>query len=104
MDAFVAPRTDTEALLANLWSDVLRVEMIGIYDNFFDLGGHSLLATQVMSRIRETFNVNMPLRYFLRNPRLPVWQSFCEMQVARIKRSCRKSDDCRAVSSTGFSL
>jgi amino acid adenylation domain-containing protein len=66
--AFVAPRTDTEALLANLWSDVLRVEMIGINDNFFDLGGHSLLATQVMSRIRETFNVNMPLRYFFERP------------------------------------
>jgi amino acid adenylation domain-containing protein len=65
---FVAPRTDTEALLANLWSDVLRVETIGVYDNFFDLGGHSLLATQVMSRIRETFNVNMPLRYFFERP------------------------------------
>jgi amino acid adenylation domain-containing protein len=66
--AFVPPRTDTEALLVNLWSDVLRVEVIGINDNFFDLGGHSLLATQVMSRIRETFNVNMPLRYFFERP------------------------------------
>jgi amino acid adenylation domain-containing protein len=66
--AFVAPSTDTEALLANLWSDVLRVEIIGINDNFFDLGGHSLLATQVMSRIREKFNVNMPLRYFFERP------------------------------------
>lgn len=65
---FVAPRTDVEVRLANLWSDVLRVEMIGVYDNFFDLGGHSLLATQVMSRIRETFNVNLPLRYFFERP------------------------------------
>ncbi|MCU1267660.1 MAG: amino acid adenylation protein [Acidobacteria bacterium] len=66
--AFVAPRTDTETRLANLWRAVLRVEVIGINDNFFDLGGHSLLATQVMSRIRETFNVSMPLRYFFERP------------------------------------
>jgi acyl carrier protein len=65
---FVAPRTDTESRLARLWSDVLKVEVIGIYDNFFDLGGHSLLATQVMARIRETFNVNLPLRYFFEQP------------------------------------
>ena len=65
---FVAPRTDTESLLANLWSDVLRVDSIGVHDNFFDLGGHSLLATQVMSRIRETFKVNLPLRYFFERP------------------------------------
>ncbi len=65
---FIAPRTDTETTLAHLWRDVLRVEVIGINDNFFDLGGHSLLATQVMSRIRETFKVEMPLRYFFERP------------------------------------
>jgi len=54
--------------LVNLWSDVLRVKKIGVNDNFFDLGGHSLLATQVMARIREKFNVNMPLRYFFERP------------------------------------
>src|SRR5207247_8028817 len=66
--AYVAPSTETETLLASLWSAVLRVETIGIHDNFFDLGGHSLLATQVMSRIREAFKVNMPLRYFFEKP------------------------------------
>ena len=64
----MAPRTETESKLASLWSDVLGRAEIGIYDNFFDLGGHSLLATQVMARIRETFNVNMPLRYFFEQP------------------------------------
>ncbi|HAF12616.1 MAG TPA: non-ribosomal peptide synthetase [Blastocatellia bacterium] len=67
-DAFVAPRSEAEIKLASLWRDVLGREEIGIYDNFFDLGGHSLLATQVMARIRETFNVNMPLRYFFEQP------------------------------------
>jgi aspartate racemase len=67
-DAFVAPRSEAEIKLASLWRDVLGREEIGIYDNFFDLGGHSLLATQVMARIRETFNVNLPLRYFFEQP------------------------------------
>jgi len=66
--AFVAPRTDAELKLAALWSEILKIESIGIHDNFFDLGGHSLLATQVMSRIRETFNVNLPLQYFFEKP------------------------------------
>ena len=62
MQTFVEPRTDTEKKLANIWSKVLHVEKVGIEDNFFELGGHSLLATQVMSRIRETFDVELPLR------------------------------------------
>jgi len=68
-DAFVAPRSEAEIKLASIWRDVLGREEIGIYDNFFDLGGHSLLATQVMSRIRETFNVSMPCDTFLSGPR-----------------------------------
>jgi len=67
-NAFVAPRTQIEIKMASLWRDVLGREEIGVYDNFFDLGGHSLLATQVMSRIRENFEVNLPLRYFFEQP------------------------------------
>ncbi|MFE8605167.1 non-ribosomal peptide synthetase [Archangium violaceum] len=59
---YVAPRNETERLLAQLWAEVLRVPRVGIHDNFFDLGGHSLLATQVLSRIRSTFQVELPLR------------------------------------------
>ena len=66
--AFVGSRTPTEELLADIWSQVLGVERVGIYDDFFDLGGHSLLATQVVSRIRETFQVEMPLRRLFETP------------------------------------
>jgi amino acid adenylation domain-containing protein/non-ribosomal peptide synthase protein (TIGR01720 family) len=57
----VAPRTPAEELLAGIWEDVLRVEGVGIHDNFFDLGGHSLLVTRAVSRVRSTFAVDLPL-------------------------------------------
>ncbi len=60
--ACVAPRTPTEEVVAGIWSQVLRVKQIGVHDNFFHLGGHSLLATQVASRVREAFQVQLPLR------------------------------------------
>ncbi|MGD0207573.1 MAG: amino acid adenylation domain-containing protein [Verrucomicrobiota bacterium] len=66
--AFVAPRTPTEELLAEIWAQLLDLERVGIHDNFFDLGGHSLLATQVVSRIRETFQVEIPLRRLFEVP------------------------------------
>jgi amino acid adenylation domain-containing protein len=59
---FVAPRTPTEALLVELWNDVLGTERVGVHDNFFDLGGHSLLATQLVSRVRNALLVDLPLR------------------------------------------
>ena len=67
-EAFVASRTATEELLAEIWAQVLGVERVGIYDNFFHLGGHSLLATQVVSRIRATFQMEMPLRCMFEAP------------------------------------
>ena len=65
---YIAPRNDTEQRLASLWSEVLRVERVGIHDNFFALGGHSLLATQVVSRLRSTFAVELPLQDFFEAP------------------------------------
>jgi amino acid adenylation domain-containing protein len=60
---YVAPRTETEELLAKqIFGSVLGVEQVGVQDSFFDLGGNSLQATQVVSRIRETFNADVNLR------------------------------------------
>ena len=65
---FVAPRTPVEELLTNVWAQVLGIERVGIHDNFFDLGGHSLLATQAVSRMREAFAVEIPLRRLFEAP------------------------------------
>jgi amino acid adenylation domain-containing protein len=64
----LVPRTPVEEVMASVWSDVLRREGVGIKDNFFELGGHSLLATQVLSRVRNVFNVELPLRTIFENP------------------------------------
>ncbi|HEX6502548.1 MAG TPA: amino acid adenylation domain-containing protein [Terriglobales bacterium] len=65
---FVAPRTDDEQKLAAIWADVLQVSSIGVQDNFFALGGHSLMAIQVISRVRNQFAIELPLRTLFENP------------------------------------
>ncbi|PHB36096.1 condensation domain-containing protein, partial [Bacillus pseudomycoides] len=65
---YVGPRSPIEELLVDIWSEILKIEKIGIYDNFFDLGGHSLLATQVTSRIRDVLQIELPLRTFFEDP------------------------------------
>ncbi|HEY6804799.1 MAG TPA: condensation domain-containing protein, partial [Pyrinomonadaceae bacterium] len=64
----VQPRTPIEEVLLGIWSSVLRLEKIGVEEDFFDLGGHSLLATQVMSRVREAFGVEVALRALFESP------------------------------------
>jgi acyl carrier protein len=66
--AYAAPRTDTEEVLAGIWSEVLGASRVGVTDDFFALGGHSLLATQVASRVREVFGVEVPLRRLFEYP------------------------------------
>ncbi|HLM69024.1 MAG TPA: amino acid adenylation domain-containing protein, partial [Longimicrobium sp.] len=67
-DAYVAPRTPTEEVLAGIWAETLRVERIGARDGFFDVGGHSLLATRVASRVRRDLGVELPLRAIFEHP------------------------------------
>jgi amino acid adenylation domain-containing protein len=61
-DNFVAPRTATEEVLANIWARELGIDRVGGTDDFFALGGHSLLLTRIASRIREAFAIELPLR------------------------------------------
>ncbi len=65
---YVAPRNDTEARLAAMAGELLKVERVGVEDNFFELGGHSLLATQLISRIRDELKVEVPLKALFEHP------------------------------------
>jgi acyl carrier protein len=65
---FVAPRNAIEEVLSEIFTEVLRVERVGVNDNFFELGGHSLLATQLVSRVRKAFQPDLPLRKIFEAP------------------------------------
>ena len=65
---FVAPRTPVEAQLAQIWTQVLNLERVGVNDNFFTLGGHSLNATQLVSLVGKAFQVELPLRSLFESP------------------------------------
>lgn len=67
-NAYVAPESEIEQQLANIWQEFLGIDKVGIYDNFFELGGHSLLGTQVISRTREIFAIDLPLRALFEQP------------------------------------
>jgi amino acid adenylation domain-containing protein len=66
--SLVAPRTEMEVLVAEIWRETLGITQVGVESNFFDLGGHSLLATRVMNRIRERCGVELPLRVLFELP------------------------------------
>jgi amino acid adenylation domain-containing protein len=65
---FVAPHTAIEKEIAALWQELLHVEKVGVHDNFFALGGHSLIGTQLMLRLRDTFQLEIPLRILFEDP------------------------------------
>jgi amino acid adenylation domain-containing protein len=65
---FIAPRSQVEKELAEIWRDVLRINRVGIHDNFFDLGGQSLLATQVITRVSGQLSVEIPLARLFEMP------------------------------------
>jgi len=66
--AYEAPHKPIEEVLAGIWADVLRLDRVGVHDNFFHLGGHSLLATQVAYRVRETLGVELQLQTLFEAP------------------------------------
>jgi acyl carrier protein len=66
--SFVAPRNEWEETIARVFCEVLGLERVGVFDNFFDLGGHSLLATQAVSKVRKELNGDLPLRCIFETP------------------------------------
>ncbi|HEX2222599.1 MAG TPA: phosphopantetheine-binding protein, partial [Thermoanaerobaculia bacterium] len=65
---YVAPRNETERIIAGLWEEYLGIEPVGVHDNFFQLGGHSLLGMRLRTRLEETFQVELPMAVLLQSP------------------------------------
>ncbi|MEG4814071.1 amino acid adenylation domain-containing protein [Microcoleus sp. K5-D4] len=85
---YVAPHTSIEEVLVKIWAEVLGIKRVGIRDNFFELGGHSLLATQLVSRVRDAFGVELPLRRVFEAPTI----SELSKVVESLKDKNAKSD------------
>jgi amino acid adenylation domain-containing protein len=96
---FTEPRTPDEQLIAEIWAEVLGLERVGIHDNFFELGGHSLLATQAISRLREAFQVEVPLRSLFESPTVATvtesllqYRAEQKLKAPPIKRASRQGE------------
>jgi amino acid adenylation domain-containing protein len=83
---FVAPRNSTEEVMAGIWADLLEVEEVGIFSNFFDLGGHSLLAGRVLARVARVFHISLPIRALF--------------EASTVEALARRIDEARAMQST----
>ena len=87
-EGYLAPHGALEEVLSTIFAEVLKLERIGVRDNFFDLGGHSLSATQIVSRVREAFRVELPVRRIFEQPTVEgLAQALLEDQVERIERT-----------------
>jgi amino acid adenylation domain-containing protein len=84
---YVAPRNSTEEKIANIWAEILNLEQIGIHENFFDLGGHSLIVTQVISRLRDIFDVEIFVQQIFETP------TIADLAVIVIQKVAEQSDE-----------
>ncbi len=80
-DHYAAPSTPTEETLAAIWADILSVPRVSRHDDFFELGGHSLLATQIMLRVGQTFEIDLPLRHVLTHSTVAALADLIDMML-----------------------
>ncbi|GAA3414324.1 amino acid adenylation domain-containing protein [Streptosporangium vulgare] len=82
-DDFDAPQTETEQTIAAIWAEVLKLKRIAREDDFLEIGGHSLVAAQVITQVRETFTVNVPIRVLFENPVLADFAEAVDAAIAK---------------------
>ena len=93
-EGYIAPRTPTEEILAGIWCSVLKTDAVGTHDNFFENGGHSLLGMMVLSRVLDSFNVQLPVRSLFDSPTVTALASLIDQQAREAPAipSIRKAD------------
>jgi amino acid adenylation domain-containing protein len=84
---FTAPRNSTESTLAQIWAEVLNIDRVGIYDNFFDLGGDSLLTVRLLQQIADRLNYELPLASLFLNPTIESLATCLSSPVDTLSRS-----------------
>jgi acyl transferase domain-containing protein len=89
---FVAPRTDVEKTVAEIWEQILGVTPIGIYDKFFELGGHSLLAIQLISRMRDSFHVELSAQRLFETPTIVQLAATIEAEMKALRQTQEEED------------
>lgn len=87
LKSYVAPNTDVERKVADIWQQLLGLEQVGADDDFFELGGNSLLATQLVTRLRDAFQVTLPLRSFFETPTVAQLAAAIEKAGDRVAES-----------------
>jgi len=87
---FVPARTKAEREIANVWEEVLGFDRIGVHDNFFELGGHSLKATQIITRLRDSLQVELPLHLFFESPTIAQLAKMIEDEQGGVY-ACRRA-------------
>jgi amino acid adenylation domain-containing protein len=85
--SFLAPTTSVERVISQIWASVLGLPRVGVHDNFFELGGHSLLATQIITRLREVFQLELPIRLVFEHPTVAGMSAMIEAELASRGRS-----------------
>ena len=95
--AYAAPRTPVEEIVAGIWGELLAVELVGGDDNFFVLGGHSLLATRVISRVRQAFGIELPLRSLFEAATVATFARHVESSLAALTVPGRQASPLIAV-------
>ena len=87
-DKFIEARNKLELKLVQIWSKILRVDKIGVHDNFFDLGGHSLLASYLMAQIKQEFSKDIPLTTLFQNPTIEQLATIIQKDSVYFNSSC----------------
>lgn len=82
---FVTPRSPVEEALARIWAEVLKLEQVGVHDNFLDLGGDSLLATKLISRLREELQMDLPFRVLFESPTIAQLAAWADVAAGGVE-------------------